>query len=112
MPTATTRMYQGNAICCLETTTAATTLPAGAIGRSRGDVLDTADLHAGTGEGAEGRLGTGAGGLGAVTTLMKTPSAKRLSSIILGPILCVFTVARILMCRLLMPSSLQRTATS
>lgn len=51
-----------------ETTTTATTLSAGAVGGSGGDVLDAADSHAGTGEGTEGRLGTGAGGLGAVTT--------------------------------------------
>lgn len=50
-----------------ETTTTATTLSASRVGRSGGDVLDTADLHAGTGEGTESRLGTGAGGLGAVT---------------------------------------------
>lgn len=51
-----------------ETTTTATTLPASRVGRSGGDVLDTADLHASTGKGAEGRLSTGTGGLGAVTT--------------------------------------------
>lgn len=50
-----------------ETTTTATTLSAGRVGGRRGDVLDAADLHAGTGQGAEGGLGTGAGGLGAVT---------------------------------------------
>lgn len=50
-----------------ETTTTATTLATGRIGRSRGDVLNAADLHAGAGEGTEGRLSTGAGGLGAVT---------------------------------------------
>jgi hypothetical protein len=49
-----------------ETTTAATTLPPGGVGR--GDVLDASNAHAGTGERAEGGLGTGAGGLGAVTT--------------------------------------------
>jgi hypothetical protein len=51
-----------------ETTTTATTLSAGAVGGSGGDVLNAADSHAGTGEGTEGRLGTRAGGLGAVTT--------------------------------------------
>lgn len=50
-----------------ETTTTATTLPAGRVGRRRGNVLNTADLHAGTGEGTESRLRTGAGGLGSVT---------------------------------------------
>ena len=51
-----------------ETTTTATTLPPGRVGGSGGDVLDAANAHAGTGKSAEGRLGTGAGGLGAVTT--------------------------------------------
>ena len=52
----------------LQTATTATTLPPGRVGRGRCDVLDTANTHTGTGESAEGRLGTGAGGLGAVTT--------------------------------------------
>jgi hypothetical protein len=51
-----------------ETTTTATTLPPGGVGRGGGDVLDTSDAHASTGKSAEGGLGTGAGGLGAVTT--------------------------------------------
>lgn len=51
-----------------ETTTTATALSAGAIRRGGRDVLDAADLHAGTGEGAQSRLGTGTGGLSAVTT--------------------------------------------
>jgi hypothetical protein len=51
-----------------ETTTAATTLPPGRVGRGGGDVLDASNAHAGTGERAEGGLGTGAGGLGAVAT--------------------------------------------
>lgn len=51
----------------LETTTTATTLSAGRVGGGRGNVLDTADLHAGTGQSTESGLGTGAGGLGAVT---------------------------------------------
>lgn len=53
---------------CSETATTATTLPACGVGRCGGDVLDTANAHTGTGEGTESRLGTGAGGLGAVTT--------------------------------------------
>ena len=55
-------------ILVLETATTARTLSAGRVVRSRGDVLNTADLHASTGEGTEGGLGTGAGGLGADTT--------------------------------------------
>ena len=51
-----------------ETATTATTLPPGRVGRGGCDVLDTTDAHTGTGESAKGRLGTGAGGLGAVTT--------------------------------------------
>jgi hypothetical protein len=51
----------------LQTTTTATTLSAGRVGGGRGNVLNAADLHAGTGQGTESRLGTGAGGLGTVT---------------------------------------------
>lgn len=51
-----------------ETATTATTLPAGRVRRGGGDVLNAADLHAGTGKGTESRLSTGTGGLGAVTT--------------------------------------------
>jgi hypothetical protein len=51
-----------------ETTTTATALPSRGVGWRGGDVLDTANAHTGTGESAERRLGTGAGGLGAVTT--------------------------------------------
>ena len=50
-----------------QTTTTATTLSAGRVGWSWGNVLDTTNLHAGTGESTEGRLGTWAWGLGAVT---------------------------------------------
>lgn len=50
-----------------ETTTTATTLSAGRVGRSRGNILNSADLHASTGKGTESRLGTGTGGLGTVT---------------------------------------------
>jgi hypothetical protein len=50
----------------LQTTTTATTLSPGGVGRSGGDVLDTADLHAGAGKGTEGGLGTRTGGLGRV----------------------------------------------
>jgi hypothetical protein len=53
---------------CSKTTTTATTLPPRGVGRRGGDVLDTSDAHASTGKSAEGGLGTGAGGLGAVTT--------------------------------------------
>ena len=51
----------------LETTTTATTLAAGRVGGRGGDVLNAANLHAGTGQGTESGLGTGAGGLGTVT---------------------------------------------
>lgn len=50
-----------------QTTTTATTLSAGRVGWGWGDILDTADLHAGTGKGTESGLGTWAWGLGAVT---------------------------------------------
>ncbi len=52
----------------LQTATTATTLSAGRVGGGGSNVLNAANLHASTGEGTEGRLGTGAGGLGAVTT--------------------------------------------
>ena len=52
----------------LQTATTARTLTASRVVGSGGDVFDTADLHASTGEGTEGGLGTGARGLGADTT--------------------------------------------
>ena len=51
-----------------ETATTATTLPPRGVGRGGGHVLDTSNAHTGTGKSAESRLGTGAGGLGAVST--------------------------------------------
>jgi len=53
---------------CLQTTTTATSLPPGRVGWGGGDILDTSNAHASTGERAESGLGTGAGGLGAVST--------------------------------------------
>ena len=50
-----------------ETTTTATTLSACRVGWRWGDVLDAANLHAGTSESAESGLSTWAWGLGAVT---------------------------------------------
>lgn len=52
----------------LQTTTAATSLPAGGIRWDWGHVLDAANLHRRTGQSAQGGLGTGSRGLGAVTT--------------------------------------------
>jgi len=52
----------------LQTATTATALPAGAISGHGSDILNAADLHAGTGEGAERSLGTRAGGLGLDTS--------------------------------------------
>lgn len=51
----------------LQTTTTATTLATSRVGGGGGDVLDSANAHAGTGEGTESGLSTGTGGLGAVT---------------------------------------------
>jgi hypothetical protein len=51
-----------------ETATTATTLAAGRVGGRRSDVLDPADLHAGTSQSAESGLGTRTRGLGTVTT--------------------------------------------
>ena len=44
--------------CGLEPATAATALLPGGVGGDGGHILDAADLHAGAGQGAEGRLGT------------------------------------------------------
>src|SRR5699024_6400239 len=96
-----------------ETATTATTLSAGRVGGRGGDVLDAADLHAGTGQGTEGRLGTGAGGLGAVAcSFVSLLSHVWLLACRTARIQNIPPVARILMCRALMPSSLQRVATS
>jgi hypothetical protein len=54
---------------CLETATAATTLLAGAVGRDRGHILDTANLDTTTGQSTQGASGTGTRGLGSVATL-------------------------------------------
>jgi hypothetical protein len=48
----------------LESATTTTTLPAGAIGRNRSDVLDTTNLEARTGQGTKRSLRARAGGLG------------------------------------------------
>ena len=61
--------HQAHALrICSETATTATTLPACGVGRCGGDVLDASNAHTGTGKSAESGLGTGARGLGAVTT--------------------------------------------
>ncbi|KAJ5666215.1 uncharacterized protein N7477_008663 [Penicillium maclennaniae] len=52
----------------LQTATTATTLATSRVGGGGGDILNAANAHTSTGEGTEGRLGTGTGGLGAVTT--------------------------------------------
>lgn len=49
-----------------QTATAATTLPAGRVGGDGGNILNAANLDAGTGQGAQSGLGARAGGLGAV----------------------------------------------
>ena len=51
----------------LQTTTTATALATGAVGGDGRDVFDAANLHAGTGKGAESALATGTVGLGSVT---------------------------------------------
>lgn len=90
----------------LQTTTTATTLATSRVGGDGSDVLDTADSHAGTSEGTEGGLSTGTGGLGAVTYFISLRLGLTPWNHNIPP------VARILMCRALMPSSLQRAATS
>ena len=62
-----------------ETTTAATTLPARRIVRGGCDVLNPSDFHAGASQSAEGRLGTGAGGLGAITCIMSADLPSEVS---------------------------------
>ena len=52
----------------LQTATTAGALSTSRVVRDGGDVLNAADLHASASEGTEGRLGTGAGALGADTT--------------------------------------------
>lgn len=51
----------------LKTTTTATTLATGRIRWSRGNILDSANLHARAGKSAKGRLGAWAWGLGSAT---------------------------------------------
>ena len=52
----------------LEPATTSTSLPAGGVGWDGGDILNAANLHAGTGKSPEGRLGTRSGGLSAVSS--------------------------------------------
>jgi len=67
-PTRDTNAQNGSDVTTKsQTTTTATALPASRIGGGGGDVLDTTNLHAGTGEGTESGLSTGAGGLGTGT---------------------------------------------
>lgn len=96
----------------LETTTTATTLSAGRVGGGRRDVLDTADLHAGTGQSTESGLGTGAGSLGAVTCGDLCQFLMFFIGLQTKSVGNVPPVARILMWRAVIPSSLQRVATS
>lgn len=75
----------------LQTTTTATSLPAGGVGRDRGHILDAADLHRRTGQSAQRRLGSGTGGLGLVATGgteldVQGGDAQRLA--LLGDVLC------------------------
>ena len=46
-----------------QSSSTATTLPSGGIGRDRSDILNSSDLESVSGESSNGRLGTGAGGL-------------------------------------------------
>ena len=92
----------------LQTTTAATTLSPGGVGGGRGNVLNTADLHAGAGKGTESGLGTRTGGLGGVACSILSILVVRQFSIRVN----IPPVALILMWRAVMPSSLQRMATS
>jgi hypothetical protein len=54
---------------CSETSSTATGLSAGRVSGSGGHILDSADLEAVSGEGSDGRLSAGAGGLRHDTTL-------------------------------------------
>lgn len=94
----------------LQTTTTATSLATGAVGWGWGNILDTANLHAGTGKGTESGLSTWTWGLGSVTCkeliLESMPQFEEFLNVFLPP------VARILTWRAVMPNSLQRVATS
>jgi hypothetical protein len=58
--------YEDECVMRSETTTTTTSLPASGVGWGGGDVLDAANLHAGTGESAESGLSTRTGSLGAI----------------------------------------------
>jgi hypothetical protein len=64
----TTHFAHNKIIYDLQATTATTTLATSAISRDGSDVFNTTDTHTSTSESTEGRLTTGSGGLGAVTT--------------------------------------------
>merc|ERR1711973_956107 len=52
----------------LQPATTTTSLLSGGVGGDGGAVLDSADLHASSGQGSESALGAGSGGLGAVAS--------------------------------------------
>lgn len=53
---------------CLQTTTTATSLPAGGVRGDGGDILDAANLHGRTSQSPQGGLSSGSGSLGLVST--------------------------------------------
>lgn len=55
-------------LACSESSTSATAVSSGCVGRNGSDILNSADLEAVSGEGSEGGLSAGAGGLGLDTT--------------------------------------------
>lgn len=96
----------------LQTATTTTTLATSRVGRSGGNILDTADSHARASKGTEGGLSAGTGGLGAVTCWWIHLSIYFFSRNFVQVNINIPPVARILMCKALIPSSLQRAATS
>lgn len=57
-----------NALRCSESSTSATTVSSGSVGRNGSDILNSADLKASSGKSSQGGLSAGAGGLGLDTT--------------------------------------------
>ena len=93
----------------LQPTTSATTLPPGAVTWGWGDILNATNPHSRTRKSSESGLRTRAGGLGPVAWGSTVSKLLKLLDSVNGykP-----PVARILMCRAVIPTSLHRCATS
>jgi len=89
-----------------QTTTSATTLATCGVGWCGCYILDPADLHPRTSEGAEGRLSSWTRGFGTITYIIRSAKFYDLRRGFIPP------VALILICSALMPNSLHLAATS